>query len=139
MAAILHAIQAGAALRRERVFRDRLHPLDAYDDKQIRKLYRFTRGGCIEIINKLAPVLQHPTNRNMALPPSLQVFVALRYFASGSLLDDTSFVHGIHSSTASRTVQRVSQALFDMRNEVIINTESISVLFISSYCSLLQC
>ncbi|XP_072163239.1 putative nuclease HARBI1 [Diadema setosum] len=124
MAAILQAIQAQAALRRERIFRDRLHPLDAYDDHQLRKLYRFSRAGCIAIINRLAPRIQYPTNRNMALPPSLQVFVSLRYFASGSLLDDTSFVHGIHTSTACRTIQRVAHALFDMRNEVIKFPES---------------
>lgn len=120
MAAILFAIQH-AAIRRERVFRDRLHPLDLYDDQQMFKLYRFTRQGCLHIIDRLEDRLAHQTARNHALPPSLQVFVALRYYATGSVMDDTRCIHGIHLSTASRTIRRVTQALCELKDEVIIN------------------
>ncbi|XP_030849805.1 putative nuclease HARBI1 [Strongylocentrotus purpuratus] len=119
MAALLHAIQHAAALRRERVFRDRRHPLDLYDDEQMFKLYRFSRQGCLHLINRLSRRIQHSTRRNHALPPSLQVFVALRFFATGSVMDCTSCIHGIHISTTSRTVRRVALALGELRDEVI--------------------
>ena len=119
MAALLYAIQNAAALRQERVFRDRTHPLDLYSDNEMFKLYRFTRQGCVHLINRLEPIIEHPTNRNHALPASLQVFIALRYFATGAVLDDTSCIHGIHSSTASRTIRRVALALYQLRDEVI--------------------
>ena len=61
------------ALRRERVFRDRKNPLDEFDDVQMFKKYRFTRFGCMHIIDLLEAGLQHPTRRNRALPASLQV------------------------------------------------------------------
>ena len=66
------------ALRRERVFRDRKNPLDSYDDTEMYSKYRFTRLGCIILIDLFAEGLEHPTKRNKALPWYLQVFVDLR-------------------------------------------------------------
>ncbi|XP_041469638.1 putative nuclease HARBI1 [Lytechinus variegatus] len=118
MAAVLHALQI-AALRRERVFRDRHHPLDVYDDQQMFKLYRFTRQGCLHIIDMISDRLEHRTRRNRALSPSLQVFLSLRYYATGSVMDDTRCIHGVHLSTASRTIRRVTLALCELKDEVI--------------------
>ncbi|XP_063953826.1 putative nuclease HARBI1 [Lytechinus pictus] len=128
MAALLYAIQQAAVLRRERVFRDRTHPLDIYDDSEMLKFYRFSRQGCVHIINRLAPYIEHPTRRNSAIPASLQVFITLRYFATGSMLTNTSIIHGISISTASRTVRRVTLALYQLRNEVIKFPQSIEDL-----------
>ncbi|XP_072166404.1 putative nuclease HARBI1 [Diadema setosum] len=118
MAAIFEAINL-AARRRERVFRDRTHPFDVFSDSQMYKLYRFTRNGCMNIIDRLAGQLQPETQRNKALSPSLQVFVALQYYATGAVIDDTSCIHGVHLSTASRTIRKVTLALCEMKDEVI--------------------
>ena len=100
------------ALRRERIFRDRTNPLDQWTDRQMYTKYRFSRLACINIIDLLQEQLQHATGRNHALPPSLQVFIALRFLGHGSLTDDSGAEpHGVSISTACRAVRRVARAL----------------------------
>ena len=124
MAAILAAIRLEQRarrqrpIRRERVFRDRTHPLDAFDEENLFRKYRFTHDGCMEIVNLLADRLEHNSRRNHALPADLQVFVALNFFATGAVLDTTATVHGITRSTASRVIHRVAEALCAVKNEV---------------------
>lgn len=108
----------GRALRRERVFRDRTNPLDAYCDTELRKRYRFSRRGCVYLIHLLRIDLEHPTGRSRALPASLQIFLALAFFASGALLTTVGTMHGISIASTSRAIRRVTKALFRRRNQV---------------------
>ena len=71
-------------LRRQRVFRDRQNPLDAYDDIDIIHRYRLDRMTIISIIDMVEDRLERPTKRSGSLPASLQVFATLRFLASGS-------------------------------------------------------
>lgn len=103
---------AGRGLRRERVFRDRSHPLDMYCDAELQKRYRFSRQGCIFIIDLLEEELRHPTTRSQALPASLQVFLALAFFASGALLTTIATMHGVSIASSSRAIRQVTKALF---------------------------
>lgn len=67
MAAMVEeAVRRG--LRRERVFRDRANPLDAYCDTELRKRYRFSHRGCIYLVHVdlLHVELEHPTGRSRA-------------------------------------------------------------------------
>lgn len=120
MAQHLYMLYLAHAFRRDRrVFRDRRHPLDMYNDVQMYKRYRFSRRGCMHIIDLLEPHLQPPTRRNHAIPASLQVFTALRYYASGSLLTSTGDHHGISIASASRILRRVTLALVNKRSRFI--------------------
>ena len=92
MAYQLNIIANQRARRRERVFRDRLHPLDRWNDQEMLAKYRFTRLGCINIINLLHGDLLHQTRRKP---------------------------HGISISTAGRAVQRVTRALCQHQNRFI--------------------
>ena len=74
----------------------------------------------MSLIDLLKDDLEHPTKRNMALSPALQVFVAVRFYATGSVLDATSTIHGVSIPTASRTIRCVTQLLCQKRNEVSI-------------------
>lgn len=63
MAAILAVFQRRAferARRRERIFRDRSQPLEL-GDRDIFRKYRFTRDGCIHVIDSVWPRLEHDT------------------------------------------------------------------------------
>jgi len=60
-------------LRRQRVLRDRLHPLDMYDDFDLYSRFRFPRAEIEKITDLLAADLQHDSDRNGALSPSLSV------------------------------------------------------------------
>jgi hypothetical protein len=85
-------------LRCERVFRGRVHPLDALFER-----YRMPRPVLLEIIDLLQPNIAHPTNRSHAIPCALQVLTA-----KGSLqMDNADTVH-ISQPSVSRIMTRVS-------------------------------
>ena len=119
MALQLLLAQNRRALHRERVFRDRRNPLDAYDDVQLYKKYRFTRLGCLDIINRIEAELRHPTRRNHAIPASLQVFIAMRFYATGSVFDCAGEAHGCSIPTCSRVIRRVTTVLCSLRNTLV--------------------
>ena len=73
------------ALRRERLFRDRLNPLDKYDSVEIKKLFRFEMPNINQIVDDLRLHIMHPTSRNKVLSPLHQVCIVLRFFATGSM------------------------------------------------------
>lgn len=98
-------------LHRERVIRDRLHPFDQYDDVDLFSRFRFRRAELRRITDLLAVDLQHDTDRNGALSPSLQVCVALRYFATGSFQNLVGDSVQVHKSTVCRTVRAVAVSL----------------------------
>ena len=52
--------------------------------------------------------LQRQTKRNHALSPTLQIFVALRFFASGSFLQIIGDTFGLPKSSFSRVVKDVT-------------------------------
>lgn len=81
------------ALRRERVCRDRTNQLDIYNDKELKKRYRFKRDGCMRIIDLLTEDLETPTRRNHIVPGSLQVFIALFCYGQGALFSNTATTH----------------------------------------------
>ena len=104
---------------RQRVLRDRLHSLDAYDDVDIYERLRFKRHGIIRITDMLAADLQHNTDLNGALPPSLQVCVAPRYFATAGIQNLVGDSIHVHRSTVCRAVRRVALALCTHINEFV--------------------
>ena len=71
------------------------------------------------IIDLLDAELSHLTQRNHALPTSLQVFIALRYYASGSFQSVTGDTICVSKSTVSRVVRKVSVALANRLNDFV--------------------
>lgn len=71
------------ALRRERLYRDRMNPLEKYDNVEIKRLFRFERENVLRITNDLQHIIEHSSKRNKALSPLHQVCVALRFYATG--------------------------------------------------------
>ena len=113
MAAVFFALEEEnrRALRRERVFRDRLHPFDEYDDVDLLKRYRMPRPVLMQVVDLLHDDVAHPTKRSHAVSASLQVLAAIRYYATGSFqLVSGDTVH-LSQPTLSRIVTRVTDAL----------------------------
>ncbi|XP_070397508.1 putative nuclease HARBI1 [Dermacentor albipictus] len=98
-------------LRRERVFRDRTNPLDAFSEEELQRRVRFGRDGIVFFAEFLRSEIEHPTCRSGALSAELQVMLALKFFASGCFLITAGDVIGAHESTASRTVRRVASSV----------------------------
>ena len=104
-------------LRRNRLFRDRMNPLDTYDDVELYDKFRFRRHDILEIVDELRDDLEYPETRQGSLPATLQVLVALRMYATGCFQNLVADTIGIDQSTASRTIHRVTNALVARMHE----------------------
>eukprot|EP00745_Piridium_sociabile_P045774 TRINITY_DN9977_c1_g1_i6.p1 TRINITY_DN9977_c1_g1~~TRINITY_DN9977_c1_g1_i6.p1 ORF type:complete len:191 (+),score=20.28 TRINITY_DN9977_c1_g1_i6:187-759(+) len=110
-------------LRRNRIFRDRRHPFDNYDDEELYKKFRFDRRHIIEITDDVTEVLQL-ANRLRTLTPILQVLLTLlRFYATGTYQDVCGELIGVSPGTANRTINRVTSALFQTAHNWIIVPE----------------
>ena len=99
-------------MRRERIFRNRLDPLNISDDHLIR-YYRMPRNEILELCEQIAPEISRHTRRTRAIPVHTQVLVALRFYASGSFQSVVSDTVGLSQASVSRIINGVSNALFD--------------------------
>ena len=82
-------------------------PLDIYDDIDLYSRFRIPRAEIQKITDLLAEDLQH----DGALSPSLQVCLALRYFATGSFQNLVGDSIQVHKSTACRAIRTVALSL----------------------------
>ena len=98
--------------RPRRMYRDRENPLEMYTEKQVWARYRFRPQTIILLAGILSNALQHTTEHSMALPPLLQVCLALRYLSSGTfaiVVGDT--VPRVSPPTAWRAIDRAVKAI----------------------------
>ena len=96
-------------LRMNRIFRDRSHPFEAFNDEKLFRKFRFRRQDIIAITDDIERDI-NIASRSGSLSPLLQVLVTLRYYASGSFLDVCGELIGIDQSTVSRTVIQITEA-----------------------------
>jgi hypothetical protein len=106
-------------IRRNRVFRDRLHPLDAYNDTEIIARYRLSRPLILNLYNQISNEIEPQTLRSHAIPGILQLFCALRFYASGTFQAVIGDSIGIHKSSVCRIVARVTVAICRLKNRYI--------------------
>ncbi|XP_064596850.1 putative nuclease HARBI1 [Liolophura sinensis] len=111
---LLAGLAERRTIRRERVFRDRTHPLDVLNGGDVVARYRVDRRAFLQVVDFLTPALERPTNRNHAIPVVLQVLTALRYYASGSFQSLVSDLHGISVPSTSRIVRSVTTAIVNL-------------------------
>ena len=87
-----------------------MHPLDAYDDGDLYKKFRFRRQDFLAIVDEVSADTE-VANWLGSLPPTLQVFVALRYFATGSFQTVCADLFHISQPMTSRIISRVTRVL----------------------------
>lgn len=95
-------------MRQERIFRDRTNPLDYEDDDTIISKFRLPRGVIFDLIDLLNADMPTRTRRTHAIHPSLQVMIALRYLATGSMYSTLGDSVGVSKASVSRIVRRFS-------------------------------
>ena len=98
------------ARRRERVFRDRTHPLEKYNDLVYKK-FRFHRQFIFELAEEESQDIEFSLPRKGSITPVLQVCLALHFSATGSFQNVVGELIGVDQSTACRTITRVADAL----------------------------
>ena len=103
----------------KRKFQQQEIDLDELTDEELHSSYRFGRESIKFLVEILKDDLHRQTRRNHALSPTLQVLVALHFFASGSFLQIIGDTVGLPKSTVSRIVTDVSKALVNKQEEFI--------------------
>ncbi|EEC16055.1 conserved hypothetical protein [Ixodes scapularis] len=102
---------AVVVMGRQRVFRNRLIPLEEFDEDDLQERFRFSRPGIVFLADTLRLDFERPTRRSRALSAEQQVIVALQFYATENFLITAEDYIRVHVSTASRTVRRVTLAL----------------------------
>jgi hypothetical protein len=98
-------------LRKERVFRDRMNPLEVYNDSECVQRFRFNRQAISDICALISEEIERPTKRSQALPVVIQVCTALRFYSQGAFYRATGDCLNISKASQSRCVFNVSKAL----------------------------
>ncbi|KAH9374440.1 hypothetical protein HPB48_017098 [Haemaphysalis longicornis] len=65
------------------LLRDRLNPMELYDDVQLLSRYRFTKAAVLVLLRML-PLAENRDKRGQPLTPMLQLLVALSFYAHGT-------------------------------------------------------
>ena len=67
----------------QRIFRDRGHPLEVLNDREVVKRYRLPRFLIFDLLEQINESIQRPTLRGHAIPPLIQVvyFFTVLYFS----------------------------------------------------------
>ena len=73
----------------------------------------------MEVIDILSPELERPTRRSMAIDSRLQVFIALRFYATGGFYTCSGDRHGVSEASVCRVVNSVTELLGRKKNEYI--------------------
>ncbi|XP_062572274.1 putative nuclease HARBI1 [Saccostrea cucullata] len=114
MAAAYVFIQRRRRLRRERVLRDYNNPLDYLDDESIVSKYRLTRPMIHNLCAMFERDLHRPTMRSRSLPVSLQIMVALLFYASGSFQEVVADIHNISRQSTGNAIEDVTNCLIEI-------------------------
>lgn len=111
MAELLVALAYRRSLRRERVFRDPLDPLEVSDEFLL-KHYGFPRREILQLAEELRPVIERATHRSHAIPCHTQVLVALGMYTSGGFQSHVGDSIGLSQASVSRVINKVTDAIF---------------------------
>lgn len=107
------------AMRRNRIFRDRTHPLEEFTDTKIFQKFRFRRQEIFDIVDSVSDDLEYVLPRKGSLTPVLQVLLALRFYATGAFQDVVADLIGVSQPTVCRAVSRVTDALLRQASQWI--------------------
>ncbi len=113
-----------------RKIRDFLNSVEFYDGDTFSKSYRFSKEYVIRLNKKIEPAIRHGSDQNAAIPPILQLLTSLRFYATGCFQMVNGDLFGVHKSTVSRIVGRVSQAIAALKNQYQICSNSRNICWI---------
>jgi len=88
-------------------------------DKVFRERYRVPRAVVDHLEEKLGDKLQHKSGRNNPLSPRDQIKIFLHFLGTNSFYHVLRDCHGVSTDTVFRTVHRVCDELFELRNDYI--------------------
>ena len=111
------AYEAMRAQRSERQYAQRQFSEDI-SDKVFRERYRVPRAVVDHLEEKLGDKLRHKTERNNPLSPRDQIKIFLHFLGTNAFYHVLRDCHGVSTDTVFRTVHRVCDKLFELRNDL---------------------
>ena len=97
---------------------DHLIRIEFTDDDFLAR-FRLPKDGVLLLLQRLGHELDLIQTKGSSIPPMLQLLVALRFYATSSFLQVDGDLFGIHISTVSRIVARVSRKIAALRPDYI--------------------
>ena len=99
---------------RRRIYHERVNPLDQWDDSDFKKRFRMRKSSFHKLLGLIENELTFISNRNNPVSPSLQLLIAIRYYACGTFQQVCGDLVRISQPTMSRVVKKVSIAIAKM-------------------------
>ena len=90
------------SMQLQRVFRDRLNPLDAYSDAEFITRYRIIRPMFMELLERLETFIVLLTGRSHAIPSTTQLAVRIEFLATGTFQTVAMAFHSVRYRDLSR-------------------------------------
>ena len=106
-----YANRRNVHVRQLRHLRDRLNPLEKYDDEDFRLRFRLTKDSVSDLVKILDKDLQHQTRRGLPLTPMQQVLIALKFYATGTFQRVIGNLFGVSVFAACTVIHKVSRAI----------------------------
>ena len=69
---------------RNRIVRDRTHPMEKYSEEEFKRRYRFSKENTLKLLSIILPDLQCFVQSNNFIPPLDQLLTTLRFYATGN-------------------------------------------------------
>lgn len=104
---------------RNRRLKDRSNPFEEFDDEQFSARFRFPKSSIIHFISLIEEKLPTSYSHSLTVPSWLQVLIAMRFYGTGAQQILVGDYAGIHQSTVSRIVKRISTAIAKLRQRFI--------------------
>ncbi|CAH1395670.1 unnamed protein product [Nezara viridula] len=106
-------------LKEKKVFRPRVTHFLRWSDEEFFDRFRLSKETVQFILNLIKPAISNLTNRNHGVNAELMLLTTLRYYATGSFLNVCGDFSGLHKSTVSRIINKVSRAIASLKNNYI--------------------
>ncbi|KAJ3661617.1 hypothetical protein Zmor_006005 [Zophobas morio] len=111
----VNAFSSDEEVRRPKTIRYRRNHYEEWDEVDFFARFRLSKRCVANVLEQIEETITYPTLRNDCLSAQNQLLLALRFYATGSFLSVAGDFCGIHKSTASKTIKRVSRALASLR------------------------
>ena len=109
------------SLRRQRVLRDRLAPLDHFDDFELKKLFRFNRDNLIKLIDSMEAQLRNYTNLSKSLSAGVGPATGISIFSGhGHSLAGT----GVGTGTGTGIFAHLENSLKIQKYDVLVMSQT---------------
>ncbi|XP_034242353.1 putative nuclease HARBI1 [Thrips palmi] len=104
---------------RPRFIRDRLEHFTDMDDKDFIRRFRFTKRGCLHVLELIEERLEYPSDKNYAVSPINQLLLCMRYYATGYTQICASDFNALSEATAHRIIHRVTRAIASLYRQFV--------------------